>query len=239
MNQENIVYKYSFTLETGELKEIELCLDSDTLALLSVEAAGVLPIWTRLTYSQCPHCPLDVKQHPHCPIAVNISSLADSFGDFQSHHKSKVCVQNNVRTVFKNTDIQTALSSILGIYMVTSGCPVMDKLRPMVRFHLPFSNALETQYRAICMYLFGQYLRHKQGKKPDWDLTGFEKMYAEIRVVNLAFSQRLSYVGDSDANQNALIILDNCAAMINLNAQANEVIPVELESVFKYLTDLA
>jgi hypothetical protein len=148
-----------------------------------------------------------------------------------------VSVQTSSRLFIKTTDIQTALSSILGIYMVTSGCPIMDKLRPMVRFHLPFANSLETQYRAISMYLAAQYLRHKKGKRPDWALKGFVKMYAEVRTVNEAFSNRLRAVDKHDANNSALVVLDSCAALINFNFEIDEQIPNELESIFKPLTD--
>jgi hypothetical protein len=113
----------------------------------------------------------------------------------------------------------------------------MDKLRPMVNFHLPFATASETQYRAISMYLTAQYLRYKKGKKPDWDLHGFTKMYEEVQKVNLAFGNRLSHVDHGDANQSALIVLDSCAALINLNFQFDEQIPKELEALFKPFTD--
>ena len=55
--------------------------------------------------------------------------------------------------------------SLIGIYMVTSGCPIMDKLRPMARFHLPFASTEETIYRAISTYLLGQYFLEQKGKK--------------------------------------------------------------------------
>lgn len=238
MNQEDIVYKYSFSVETGEFKHIQLCLDIKSLNLLcSTPPPESLPEWTRLDCNQCPNCPLSAAEHAYCPIAVNISVLANSFGDFPSYQKSKVCVQTNWRVFVKNTDIQTALSSILGIYMVTSGCPVMDKLRPMVRFHLPFATLVETQYRAISMYLVAQYLRYKQGKSPDWDLTGLLAMYDEVHKVNLAFSKRLSQIGHCDANRNAVVILDNFAALMKLNFQIDKQIPTELEDMFKPFTD--
>lgn len=237
IDDEDIVYKYSFTLESGEIKHIQLCLDIKSLNILSPPPAENLPDWTRLDCNQCPNCPLNIKEHPYCPIAVNMSTLADSFGEFPSYHKSKVCVQTNWRVFVKHTDIQTALSSILGIYMVASGCPIMDKLRPMVRFHLPFATLVETQYRAISMYLAAQYLRYKKGKTPDWDLTGLLKMYEEIHKVNMAFSNRLTNIGHCDANRNALVILDNCAALINLNFQVDKQIPSELEDIFKPFTD--
>lgn len=237
MDKEDIVYKYSFTLETGEIKHIQLCLDAETLGIIAPSPTESLPDWTLLDCKQCPNCPLKTSEHKYCPIAVNISNLASCFSDFRSYHKAKVFVETQSRCFVKETDIQTALSSILGIYMVTSGCPIMDKLRPMVRFHLPFATSVETEYRAISMYLAAQYLRYKQGKTPDWDLKGFVKMYEEIHQVNRAFSKRLSKIDHCDANRNALVILSNFALMININAQIDKQMPRELETIFKPFTD--
>lgn len=238
MDQEHIVYKYSFTQETGEVKHIQLSLDINTLAILRPTISNEnLPDWTRLEYHRCPNCPLNVNEYSHCPIAINISVAANSFRNFVSYQKFEVCVQTQSRCFTKTTDLQTALSSMLGIYMVTSGCPIMDKLRPMVSFHLPFATAAETQYRAISMYLTAQYLRYKKGKMPDWKLKGFVKMYEEIQKVNLAFGNRLNKVDQCDANKSALIVLDSCASLINLNFQVDEQIPPELENMFKPFID--
>jgi hypothetical protein len=233
MTQENIVYKYSFKLETGEIKHIQLSLDATSLALVCAVPSKTLPEWTRLECNQCPNCPLNAEQTVYCPIAVNIAVATDFFSSFISHQKFEVSVETNTRTFVKTTDLQTALGSMLGIYMVTSGCPVMDKLRPMVYFHLPFATAAETQYRAISMYLTAQYLRYKSGKMPDWSLKGFVKIYEGIRQVNLAFGQRLNNVDHCDANKSALVVLDSCAALINLNLQVDEHIPDEIVAIFK------
>lgn len=239
MTDDTTVYKYTFTLAEGETKEIRLCLDKTTSAVICPPVpVESLPSWTLLEYQQCPNCPLNAKLHTHCPIAVNIASLANDFSSFTSYHKAKVSVETESRIFVKETDIQTALSSILGIYMATSGCAIMDKLRPMVRFHLPFATALETQYRAISMYLAAQYLRYKQGKIPDWELKGFVEMYDDVNTVNMAFSKRLRKLEQSDANQNALVILANFATLINFNVQLDEQIPSELETIFKPFTDL-
>jgi hypothetical protein len=232
MNHEEIVY--SFMLETGKTKQIQINLDVVTLDIICPTHTEKLPEWTRLECHPCPNCTL---RQVHCPIAVNISTLANSFNDFPSYQKSKVCVETPSRSFFKTTDVQTALSSILGIYMVTSGCPIMDKLRPMVRFHLPFATPLETQYRAISMYLAAQYLRYKKGKTPDWDLKGFVKMYEEIQKVNIAFCKRLNEIDQCETNKSALVILDDLASLINLNFQIDEQIPHELEPLFKPFLD--
>lgn len=83
--------------------------------------------------------------------------------------------------------MQNAATSLIGIYMVTSSCPIIDKLRPMVRFHTHFTNNKETKYRTISMYLFAQYFLFKQGKQPDWDLKNFSVIYDDINMVNMLF----------------------------------------------------
>ncbi len=101
--------------------------------------------------------------------------------------------------------------------MVTSGCPVMDKLKPMVRYHLPFATEDETRYRVISMYLIAQYFIHRKGEEPDWDLKNLVKIYDEVRVVNKSFSKRLSNIKIEDASINALIILDCFADFVKFS----------------------
>jgi hypothetical protein len=96
---------------------------------------------------------------------------------------------------------------LIGVIMVTSGCPVMDKLRPMARFHLPFATAIETFYRAISMYLTAQFFVSRNGRKPDWGLKVLVDIYKEISTVNKGMSRRLSSASNKDANINALVIL--------------------------------
>jgi hypothetical protein len=92
--------------------------------------------------------------------------------------------------------------------MVTSGCPLMEKLKPMVRYHLPFATKEETKYRVLSMYLLAQYFRHKCGKTPNWDLQALMDMYHDIKLLNKDFSQRLAHVRIEDASLNALALLD-------------------------------
>jgi hypothetical protein len=143
----------------------------------------------------------------HCPVAVNLVPLVQEFTDSISFEKATVTVKSTERTYVKETTVQKALSSLLGMLMVTSDCPVMDKLRPMARFHLPFATAFETMYRAISMYLTAQQLAKRKGKDPDWDLKGLVKIYREISTVNKGISKRLSAASTKDANVNAVVIL--------------------------------
>ena len=127
--------------------------------------------------------------------------------------------------------MQQALSSLLGIYMVTSGCLVMDRLRPMVRFHLPFATLEETNYRVISMYLMAQYFRRKRGLRPDWELKGLVPIYEAIQTVNKSFLARLNELKGKDANANALVILDSFAGYVTFSINTD--LLDEVEGLFK------
>jgi hypothetical protein len=104
--------------------------------------------------------------------------------------------------------VQNGLASLMGIFMVTSGCPILDRLRPMVRFHLPFATALETVYRTVSMYLIGEVFRMKRGQTPDWNMDKLNDLYRDIARVNKGLWNRLSKASAFDANVNAVIVLN-------------------------------
>ena len=224
---------YTFRLPNGTERRFVVRLDGDTLASIPAEAAA-RPAWTKLKYRQCANCPLgdDVE---HCPVAVSLSSVVESFKDAVSFENTTVTVETEERVYEKKTTLQKGLSSIIGIYMVTSNCPIMDPLRPMVRFHLPFASVEETIYRAVAMYLVAQYLRMRKGEKPDWQLTRLADIYAEIAKVNEGMTARLRHASTEDASVNALTILSTQGGMIPLYL---EDILVQMEHWFRGLIDL-
>ena len=197
--------RYKFQFENGEEKQFDVLLNKQTLQVIQSSPA-THPEWTKLKYQQCQNCPLkdDVA---YCPVAVNIAHLIDEFKFSTSHDKTWVVVETPERTYAHETTVQNGLSAILGIYMVTSGCPILDYLRPMVRFHLPFATADETVFRAVSMYLVAQYFRERKGLKPNWNLEGLVNIYKEINTVNKGMWNRLSKASSFDANVNALIVL--------------------------------
>jgi hypothetical protein len=115
--------------------------------------------------------------------------------------------------------------------MVTSGCPIFEKLKPMVRFHLPFASIEETKYRAISMYLLAQYFLYQQGSQPDWDLKKLAEAYENIRVVNESFCKRLRTIEGKDANLNAVVVLDIFADSVNFSIDSRMV--DDLDYLFK------
>ncbi len=200
-----LLYRYTFQFEDGTVKQFETRLDARILELLPQRELPK-PEWTKLKYCQCENCPLG-DEVEYCPVAVNLSELVETFKDFTSYVGTRVVVKAPERTYEEETTLQQGLSSIVGLYMVTSNCPIMDQLRPMVRFHLPFATSEETLYRAVSMYLTKQYFAMRRGETPDWELEKLAQIYSAISVVNAGMSRRLRQASTKDANVNALIIL--------------------------------
>ncbi len=194
------------------------------------EVPEKLPEWTALGHYQCDNCPLKSEEHPACPIAARMVRLADEFADLPSTEIADITISNEDRQYHKEAPIQYGVRSMLGVVMVTSGCPVMDKLRPMVYTHLPFPTMHETLYRAMAMYLVAQFLKFKRGEEPDWELNDLVHIYDDIAKVNQAFGERLASIHCEDTSLNALANLDchgNYTAM-----SINENYLVELEELF-------
>jgi hypothetical protein len=198
-------FQYKFQLQNGEEKLFNVLLDEQTLQVIQNSPMSN-PEWTKLKYHQCKNCPLGAEV-AYCPVAVNIAHLIDEFKFSTSYDKTWVVVETPDRTYAQETTVQNGLSAILGIYMVTSGCPILDYLRPMVRFHLPFATTDETVFRAVSMYLVAQYFRQRKGLEPNWNLEGLINIYKEIGTVNKGMWNRLSKASSFDANVNALIVL--------------------------------
>ncbi len=206
-----IVYNYRFN--DGTTKTFTVMLDKGNLALV-MEQSTHPPLWALLNFNKCTICPLDESVHTYCPIAVNLAGIAEEFKDRTSLDRVSVSVAVEERSYFKATTVQHGLSPLLGIIMTTSGCPIMDPLRPMVRFHLPFASLEETVFRMVSMYLVAQFLRNQEGKTAAWNLDGLAAIYADVGKVNKDFAKRMHTAAKSDANVNALVNLDVFATMV-------------------------
>jgi hypothetical protein len=210
MTSDCVKFHYTISFQDGRYQEFLIELDPDSLALLSPPQENH-PDWTRLACAQCPNCPLDPQKYPHCPIARNLAPVIDKFARNISHEEVNVTIETHARDYHQKISLQNALRSLFGIYMVTSGCPVMDPLRPLVLTHLPFATMEETSYRVLSMYMLAQFFILKNGGKPDWDFKNLGKIYQEIEIVNRAFHERLGHANLQDASLNAIGNL-NCYA---------------------------
>ncbi len=222
-------FQYRFILARGLEERIEVKLDKKTLNLIQPKKESY-PKWAALKFFQCPNCSLDEGHHVSCPIAMNFVGLVDFFRDMISYKEVDLLIQSEERGYIKHTTLQQGISSLVGIYMVTSGCPIMEKLKPMVRSHLPFATLRETQYRVISMYLLAQYFLYRRGLRPDWDLKNLVAMYDDVQIVNKNLSQRLAHIKIKDATLNALVKLDIFAKYVSTSV--NRDVLDEMECLF-------
>lgn len=219
MTKEDITYKYCFDFPNGVKKRFLIKLDGNTL-LLKPTITNT-PDWTRLIEHQCSCCVLDEADFFHCPIAVNISDLVTTFKDTASYESCKVTCITAERTVTKDTIVQDGLSSIMGIIMATSGCPTMNILRPMARFHLPFATVDESMFRSASVYLLRQYFSHHEDGNADFFMKNIRSHYSKIELVNSGILKRIQHATKLDADKNALVILNSLAQILNLEIDDN------------------
>ena len=229
--KDKLFFEYHFSFEDGAEKDFRINLDPVTLKYLPENAVEGNE-WTKLEYNQCDICSLKPGIYQHCPLAISIKELVNEFRDKFSYETTEITVYTDDRVYFKNTTMQKGLSSLMGIFMVSSGCPIMAKLRPMVRFHLPFATVLETTFRTTSTYLLGQFILQKNNKNFDFSLEKLIEIYKEVNRVNLCIAKRIRSVAGKDASINALVILDIFSLDIPLSIEDQF---EELEPFFSFV----
>lgn len=231
MADDSIEIEYSVTLQSGEVKRHVVRLDCTTGALRTAERKA-LPAWTELGFHQCPNCPLNLSSHTHCPVAVGLVDVVESFKNCVSHEVVDATVKSANRTYQKRTSLQVVVASLMGLHMASGGCPLLDKLRPLVLTHLPFASLEETVYRTVSMYLLAQYFRWKRGLVPDWQMEDLVANCEGLTSVNIAFGKRILNINTSDANLNALVGLDCFSGMTGMSISQGFV-DESLEAMFE------
>lgn len=176
-----------------------------------------LPAWTRLDYSQCPHCPLHAADVAYCPAAVALAPLVEKLAGRDSYASVRLEVRSRERTVTAETTLQRAASSLFGLVIAGSGCPHTRFLLPMARFHLPLADEQETLFRVSGTYLLHGYFLRPGGDAGDVGLDGLKAKYAQLHVMNRALAGRLRGAGREDAPVNAVVLLDLLAKGVPSN----------------------
>ncbi|NUN08797.1 MAG: hypothetical protein HUU54_06435 [Ignavibacteriaceae bacterium] len=225
-----LIFEYHFRFESGLEKHFTLKVDKSSLSIIRTSLAEP-PDWAKLGQFKCSHCPLDPVINKYCPVAVNLVDILDEFKDFPSYEQADVNVTTLNRSYFKHTSLQAGVSSLIGIKMVTSGCPIMGRLKPMLNFHLPFATLEETQVRALSFYLLYQYIRWKKGETPDWEMNELINIYEDIRVLNHNVSRKIANLESRDTSINSLVILNNFADYVTFTL--DEKMLDELEVILK------
>jgi hypothetical protein len=221
--------EYEFTFAGGERVSFRVQLEKPALRRVPGERAA-LPDWTRLEHHRCPNCPLAPDQHAHCPVAVNLVDVIEAFRHRLSTELCEIVIRHESREYRRRAPVQYGVSSLMGLYMVTSGCPILDKLRPMAATHLPFATVEETTYRVVSMYLLAQFLRQQRGQEPDWPLQNLVRLCEEIGRVNRAFARRVLSISPRDASLNAIAGLDCFSTVTALSIERDNL--KDLEALF-------
>jgi hypothetical protein len=177
------------------------------------------PEWTRLAHQQCACCPLHADQAMYCPAATRVHHLLEAFAHKTSIERVQVLVQTAQRTYQGDVDLQVGVNSLLGLLMATSGCPVLDPLKSMAQFHLPFSTTEETLSRTLGAYLTEQYCIAQKGGDPDWALDGLRALYKRLETLNQDFSKRIQGRVQGDAMANAIILFFATSVLVNASLE--------------------
>jgi hypothetical protein len=213
-NMKQIQFTYRFIFGDGHVREHVVVLASDTGRLVSTPTLAP-PAWTVLDHEKCANCPLNRQEHPVCPVAHNLAAVAEDFKSEVSYEKIVVEVLAPERVYRKELQLQEGLFGLFGLIMATSDCPFLQFLRPMARFHLPFSSFTETMARSVSFYLLKQYFKAKKGEPADFELADFGQRYKDLEAVNMGMLRRIRSISKADADMNSIIILDSLGKMLS------------------------
>ncbi len=199
--------KYRFDLADGSHELFNLEIDETGMHILR-KNDWHFPPWTDLEFHRCSKCPIDVNRFSFCPVAANLVPIVERLDKLLSYDEIQLCVETEDRLISKKTSAQRGISSLMGLLIAVSECPLTDFFKPMARFHLPMANREETIWRAASTYFLAQYFLHTSGYDMDLSLQGLSHLYDRIEQLNLAMLQRLRSVSKRDSAINALIHLD-------------------------------
>jgi len=215
------MFRYVFLPEGAAPIPFEI---DETRPLPDSDPTGELPDWLKLTVHKCEVCPLADDARRSCPAALAARPVIEAFSGHISFETLRVEVHMEQFQVSGEVPAQQAVRSLLGLVFSLSACPVLSKLRPMARYHLPFGSREHTEFRFLGMYLIAQRLRAQAGLEPDWDLDGLLALFQQIHAVNRLLAERLRDATTEDAALNSLVILDHMAtsAEVSLNRQLDK-----------------
>ncbi|PKL82539.1 MAG: hypothetical protein CVV24_09530 [Ignavibacteriae bacterium HGW-Ignavibacteriae-3] len=222
---------YHYKLEFSDGKEMIFDINLNKKTLDIVEEETELPEWTLRERFGCINSTCSLLGTETCHIAKVVHNVIQNFKNIVSTEPVNATLTTDERLINKNCSIQTAVASITGILMATCGCPVFSKLKPMVRFHLPFASLEETEFRVFSMYFLAQYLRSRNNLNHDQSLQSLKQLYDEIQEINMLAARKIQELERSDASINGLVILYSFGQMVSFELEKNDL--SELENLFK------
>jgi hypothetical protein len=224
--KETIWYKYILKFKNQEEMTFDIQLDKKTLEL--TDEVLETPTWATRKEFGCKNSICDLKNEDYCPVAQIVQKLIKAFKNILSTEVVRVTVISEQRTCTKECAIQVAVGSVTGIYISTCGCPVFNKLKPMVRFHLPFASLEETEFRVFSTYLLAQFLRGRKNLSQDFQFTELNHLYRDIVTINKLAAVKIQELAKSDAAVNGLMILNTFAQMVSFDIEDNDLTHLEI-----------
>ena len=196
------------------------------------EGAAQAPKWTRLEYQQCNNCPLSRDQFSHCPAAVDLHRVIEDFQGLPAVKKAQVWVRTPEREYNKLVGLDEGLRALLWVIMATSACPLLSRLKPMAKQHLPFANNHEFVLRTVSLYLARQYFNLREGRHADWELRGLVRSFQQLQLVNQAFWQRIHGTCHADSNLKAFLTFFSMASSLtcSLETQLQKIRPLVMSA---------
>lgn len=220
--------EYRITLDDEHAFSYKVQIERGVLA---TDRASTASDWTRLDYHKCTNCPLKSSEHANCPAAVDLQSVVEDFKGLPAFRKAWTHVRTDEREYSKLVNLEVAMRSLLGVIMATSGCPILSRLKPMARNHLPFASDSEFVLRTVSMYVLRELFKQREGQQPDWELKALTRDFAELQLVNQALWHRIHDVCAGDTNLKAFLSFFSMASSMtySLDAQLEKVRPLIME----------
>lgn len=203
---------YELAFDDGRRMAFTFRFDEESFELAPAERDR-WPDWTLLGCERCEACPLD-DGIARCPLAAALVDIVEATSGIVSHEAATAIVRGAGRTVTARLPAQDALRSLMGLVIPAGGCPDTAFLRPMARFHLPFSSPEETLYRTASMYRLAQHLRRGRGLDEDPGFAGLSASYARLNAINRHLVERLRAAAVRDSAPNAVTLLDVFAQLL-------------------------
>jgi hypothetical protein len=146
-----------------------------------------------------------LKGAVRCPVAVNLAVPIEGMGGRRSGEPARVEISTAAGTFSVKGGVSTIFAPLFKLVMLTSGCPVLDRLRPLAASRLPMIWTRIGLGDLAGNYLVEQSRKERAGGPPDWRLELFAGFLKQVSRVAGALTERVREAGPSDGPVNAAL----------------------------------
>jgi hypothetical protein len=196
--------RYRLRLETGRELVFDVP-DHSGVEPVSLNDAGMVPEWVNLTCQQCSICPLDSSEVFYCPAAFDLQDVIEQCSELISYDRVKVARETDSGTTTTETDLQTALFSVIGERAISSACTVLNSRRWSLDYYSMNTSMENIFYRSLSAYLVKQFLLADSGHASDLTLKDHVAFVEETGIVFNSLLERFRYLVREDASNNAVV----------------------------------